>query len=224
MSDELNAPYFRRFLGKVKGEPRNALLFLVALYDQKLQDFLLNESNKNPDDIINHCREQIKNVQTTIEAESLPDDWHRFEWLVSAAERKIGGKAFREACFYFYWLGQKAEFLTHWRCNEELIRDLDFKVSKSKSERPFADKAKKQNQQKLLCQDLAKLFWQYDRDKKSRTGEVSKRVWKALEKRKNHDDFDKFYGSIAEERTVRLWVSKVAPAYAKIGGRPKKSK
>ena len=82
-----------------------------------------------------------------------------------------------EACFCFYWLGQKAEFLAHWQDNADFSEYMKAQWSNQAKREGLRTKALKQQALKKLCQDQARTIWNLDKERQLRTKNVAQSVW-----------------------------------------------
>ena len=194
---------------------------LEALFDQEFQDSLLfNTTNKNPQLIIEHCKRQIELAKVD---GGLPESWTRLERIVGLAEGAILNENLREACFCFYWLGQKTEFLVHWHNSADFMDYIRAQASRHAQNKGFHSKAKNQKFLRELSQSLAEKTWDQDTENRLRTNTVAEKVWNLLVDHQTILEEAGVWEYVGEHKTIRGWVSRVAPAYAQKPGRPKKA-
>ncbi len=221
MNKKNKSHHFELYVGNQKNEPTNQLLPLVARFDQQLlDDLLLNTAEKDPKLIIDHYRQQVKKAA---ESGPLNGSWVRFVAIIDLAETALLSNNQPDFGYYMHWLGQKAEFLSHWNDDEDFKKYIRIQISDYARTKGLRSKSDQQQWLREFCQDIAKLFWDNDTEHLLRTGHVAARVWNIVVDCR--DDFADmgidFLQLAGEQKTVRQWVSAVAPPYARKGGRPK---
>lgn len=158
-------PHFERYVGNFANEPTNQLTPLVAKFDQQLQDVLLfNTDDKNPKDIIDHCRKQL---QIANESGPLTGNWVTLEEIVKLAETALLNNDRDKLGFSMYWLGQKAEFLTHWHDSEDFKKSTRTRSINHARLKGLQSKSHAQRWLKEFCQEIATLIWSNDTEQRA---------------------------------------------------------
>lgn len=99
---------------------------------------------------------------------------------------------------------------------------LDLAIEAKQRRLPLRIRQVRHQAAKELAQYLAAWRWRFcDADQEIKTGEMLQLVWNEMVELRNADLLD---GMPDKAEGLRKWINKVAPPYAKKGGRPRKKK
>ncbi len=189
----------------------------------KINDYLATINNRDDIDLLELLDFYWKEYLNAQEAGEDRDTWEAIKYHGAAAALHLGRGDHRNACIFFFFLGEAVENL-RWPKRADYREMARYAIEGRIRLRALELVNLRKARAKEIAAGVATIMWEADIDQKIRLGEMCHQVWAltmSLRTAFNGPE-DILVAFPDKPQGLKPWLRSVAPEYAKKAGRPRK--